>query len=116
MTKYPNPFYTHNEACAILENLGVSPLRNLPPEKVDWRELILSIITNRKYEGGDYHFVVSIHIEREGFDALLEMLPKDTCIPRRSRHTTDFDKIAIYLDKDHYMFEIMALIPREDLQ
>lgn len=119
MTKHTNPFYAINEACAILENLGASPLRNLPPEQVDWREKILSVTVAHNYKDNLNHFAVSIHMELEGFDALLGLLPKDfngnpQFVARKSRYTPDYDKIAIYLDKDHYMLEVMALIPRED--
>lgn len=115
MTKHTNPFYTIDEAVAVLQSLDASPLRNLPA----WDEQILSIMVNRKYEGGSCYFGVSILILKEGFDALLELLPKDfdgnpQFEPVRTKHTPEFDKLAIYLDHPGHMLEVMALIPRED--
>lgn len=113
MTEYNNPFYTLREAFAILKTQGASPTSNLPADQVDWREQILSVMTFRQYRGTAHYFVVSIHIEYSGFIALRGVLEKNFDVVR-SEHSDEYDKIAMYLDHEGYLFEVMALVPKEE--
>ena len=111
MIEQTNPFSALKDAMATLEWRGAHPLRNLPDE-VDWRKQILSILTSRKYRGGDYYFEVSIHIDFDGFKMLLGLLPQME--PVRTKHSDDYDKLAIYLDHGGYMLEVMSLVLKEE--
>lgn len=118
MTKHSNPFYTMGEALAVLNSVGANPLRNLPDE-LDWRTQVLSVMFTRAYNGSNHYFVVSVHIDAEGLGILLSMIDKSTCPegalePVRTKHSEEYDKLAIYLDSEGCMLEVMALVPAEE--
>ena len=77
MTRHTNPFYTIDEAVDVLRNLGAKPMAHIihpTEENFNWQDRILSVSAGRVYdEQYNYHFDVTIHIDREGFDALVAM-------------------------------------------
>ncbi len=110
MTKYTNPFYTIGEAITLLRSLGASPQCNIPEGQFDWREDILSVMVTRTYEGSSHYFNLEIHIDRQGFYELHQMLGGTATI---SEHSDLYDKVSLKLGAH---LEVFMLSPKgEDL-
>lgn len=77
MTKFQNPFYTITESVAILKSIGADPLCNLSEDQVDWRECILSVVTQATYENSSHYHTCEVHLTNEGFDELRKQIPID---------------------------------------
>ena len=114
MTKHTNPFYTIDEAVAVLKSLGAKPTSN--PFKYDdadiiWPEHILSVCTRRVYvEHGDYYFETEIHIDKEGFDAFVE---KTGLTTSREYHSGDYDLLCV---RPGSLLKVFALVVKEDTE
>jgi len=97
MTKYANPFFTINEAEAVLKSLGANPLSTksanpsttpsypfpwgnsygVQPNATPWQEDILNVTICRVYEGESHHFRVDVHMDSPGFDELLRLIEQE---------------------------------------
>lgn len=72
MNKYTNPFQTLKEATNVLKVLGVDPFDM--ESKGPWQEHILSINLHADYENYKRYYECYVHMDNEGFDALMETL------------------------------------------
>ena len=76
MKKHTNPFLALNEATDVLKYLGVDPFNpnTEAPGELVWQEHILSINVHTDYTNLSHYFVCQVHLENEGFDALMKAL------------------------------------------
>lgn len=113
MTKHTNPFYTIREAIAVLKNLGTKPTENpfrYDESQIHWPDDILSVKTVRVYDEekpSNHHFEVEIHIDREGFNALVQLTGLNVM---REPHSEGFDQLTIHPGS---LLTVFTLEPKE---
>lgn len=126
MTKYANPFFTINEAEAVLKSLGANPLSTksanpaatpsypfpwgnsygVQPNATSWQEDIISVTVNREYTGGDHHFRMDIHMDSPGFDELLRLIEQEAVeVP----FSEDYRKLVVEPSPLLYIFKLIPI-------
>lgn len=111
MLKHTNPFYTITEGATALKNVGANPLAN--PFKYDescvhWQDHIMSTNTYRVYNDHyEYHFEMEIHIDRAGFDALVQMTGLATL---REPHSDGYDTLSV---RPGALLKVFTLVAKE---
>ena len=113
MIKHTNPFYTIQEALAVLKNAGADPDKlDLTPGcacETSWQEDILGIIVRPDHEGLGNYFVVDIQMyNAEGaFDRLKARMPQveEKILP----HSAEFDMRVL---EPGSLLRIFTLIPK----
>lgn len=117
MIKHTNPFYTIEESVAVLKNLGANPAPVPIPFRYDenavyWQDHVISVKANRVYDDHyEHHFEVEIHIDKEGFDALVRATGLETI--QKEKHSEEYD---IWFIRPGTLLQVFTLVPKEAVQ
>lgn len=132
MIKHTNPFYTIDEALAVLKNLGADPHRGKsspgatypfpwgnsygakPEEPVYWQEHVLGIMVQSVYTKGTHHYVIEIHLDREGFDTvygIMRALADEAPELLKKDHSDEYD---MYYIEPGSLLRLFKLVPKEE--